>query len=332
MPSQQQLLEVIRIQGEIAKQGFNLAAVMQLVVEEIPALLDADGAVIELAEGDAMVYRAVSGMAAHELGLRLSIEHSLSGLCVRTGETLICTDTHDDPRVDRAACELLGLRSMVVVPLMHHDACVGVLKAMARQPDGFGGPAIYLLGLLSQAIAAAMFFATTYSQNDLYHLATHDPMTDLANRALFMERLRTLIEAHQQRRHSVAVLMIDMDGLKGVNDTHGHRAGDCIIQACAQRLASAVGERGLVARLGGDEFAAVLPQFSTIADLECITAVIHEAMEPPVVFEQLALPLAVSIGGALLPYDSTELDQLLALADERMYACKRERQRFRTRM
>lgn len=332
MPSQEQLIDVIRIQGEIVKQGFDLAAVMQLVVDEIPALLDADGAVIELAEGNAMVYRAASGMAAAELGLRLSIDHSLSGLCVRRGETLICTDTHNDQRVDRQACELLGLRSMVVVPLMHQDACVGVLKAMAHQPDGFGGPAIRLLGLLSEAIAAAMFFATTYSRSDLYHLATHDAMTNLANRALFMERLRTLIEAHHHRRHSVAVLMIDMDGLKGVNDSHGHRAGECILQACAERIASVVADRGLVARLGGDEFAAILPQISTTAELDRITTEIHQAMELPVVFETLKLPLAVSIGGALLPLECTELDPLLALADQRMYDCKRERRRFRTRV
>jgi diguanylate cyclase (GGDEF)-like protein len=83
---------------------------------------------------------------------------------------------------------------------------------------------------------------------------------------------------------------------------------------------------------GGDEFAAVLPQLSTAADLEQITAVIHQAMEPPVVLEGLKLPLAVSIGGALLPLECTELDPLLALADQRMYTCKREWQRFRTRV
>lgn len=104
LPSRDQLLAIIRVQTEIARHGLDLAPVMAVVVERALDLVKADGAVIELAEDDEMVYRAVSGIAAGQLGLRLKLASSLSGLCVRSGDIQRCSDTESDSRVDRAAC------------------------------------------------------------------------------------------------------------------------------------------------------------------------------------------------------------------------------------
>lgn len=117
MPTHEQLLNVIRIQTSVSKLGLDLDRVMQLIAREVLELVAADGAAIELAEGDEMVYQAVSGIARGQLGLRLKLAQSMSGLCVRSGEPLICTDSETDARVDRNACRRIGLRSMIIMPL-----------------------------------------------------------------------------------------------------------------------------------------------------------------------------------------------------------------------
>ncbi len=191
MPSKEKLLEVIGIQTEIIKLGRDLGNVMQLICEHVLPLIDADGATIELVEDGEMVYRAVSGISNPFLGLRLKIDSSLSGLCVRTGKTLRCDDSDLDPRVDKAATHKVGLRSMIVMPLKHEDTTVGVLKAMSRMPHKFVESDLKVLGLLSGAVASAMYFATMNNSRDLFYQATHDVMTGLANRALFMDHCAT---------------------------------------------------------------------------------------------------------------------------------------------
>lgn len=283
--------------------------------------LQVDGAAIELAEGDVMIYRSVAGLAEGQLGLRLGLESSLSGLCVRSGMMLESPDTQTDPRVDREACQRMGLRSMLVVPLRHHDSCIGVLKAMARQPNRFGSPERMVLGLLSDAIAAAMFFATKVSKSDLFHLATHDPLTDLANHPLLMERLRTIVKAHEPAQGRVALLRIDLNDLASVNATYGYPAGDALLQECASRLVMALGDRWLVARLEGAAFATILPNLQDPEQIENGLAAIRAAMEKPMALGWFQLPLSLSIGCALFPDDGSAIEAILKLAEERMTVC-----------
>ena len=324
MPSPKQLLEVIGIQTEIAKLGLDLGEVMALVVERTLGLIGADGAAIELAEGNEMVYRAASGIARPQIGLRLALNASLSGCCVRTGEILRCDDSEEDPRVDRNACRAVGLRSMIVIPLRHHDATVGVLKAMSSQPAKFSAQDEALLGLLSEAVAAAMFFATKYGQDDLFHMATHDSLTGLANRALFMDRLRNTLIRCSRDRQPVGVLMIDMDGLKRINDDFGHRAGDAAIREFGTRIARATRSSDTVARLGGDEFAIILSPVDNQDGIDTALHRLQEATREPFRFEGREHPLTASVGAASYPDDSADVLALIDVADQRMYRTKRE--------
>ena len=326
-PTPRQLLAVIRTQTEIAKLGLDLQGVMQVVARDAQALTGASGAVVELAEGDEMVYRAVSGIAASQLGLRLRRDHSLSGLTVRLGTPLRCDDCETDPRVDLQACRRVGLRSMVVVPLTHDDAAVGVLKVLGASPHAFGDQTVALLQLMSELIGAAMFHAARYGADELFRRATHDALTGLANRALFFDRLRHCLAQARRERYPVGVLVLDMDGLKQINDVYGHRAGDAALRELALRLAGAARESDTVARLGGDEFGVVLSRVEDRDGALNLAERVAGQLRREMGFEGGLLPLEASVGLALFPDDADQPDTLVEAADRRMYAAKRLRKR-----
>jgi len=147
-------MEIIRAQTDIAQLGLDLGGVMAFVTERVQQLTDAGGAIVELAEGDEMVYRAASGMAKNQLGLRLRRIGSLSGLCVQQRTVLRCDDSENDVRVDKEACRKVGLRSMVVAPLNHGETTVGVLKIAAAEPNVFSDEHVNILQLMCGLIAS----------------------------------------------------------------------------------------------------------------------------------------------------------------------------------
>ncbi len=152
----EQLQSIIQAQSVVAQADLDLASFMQLVVDTLHELTQAKGAVVELVDGDHMVYQCASKALAHSVGLRLPREHSLSGLCVKSAEVLRCDDTEVDDRVDRTACDRVGVRSMVCTPLFQSGVAIGVLKVMSDQVCGFGDNDVSALKLLAGALGAAL--------------------------------------------------------------------------------------------------------------------------------------------------------------------------------
>lgn len=323
LPSRPQLIAVIQLQTEIAKLGMNIGKVLDLVTDKSMALTGADGAVIELAEGDFMVYRSVGGIAQAQLGLRIPRQTRLSGLCVATKQIMRCDDSRTDPRVDSAACERVGLRSMIVVPLSHRDDVIGVLKVLSERPNAFSEADATIIGMLSELIAASMFHAAHYDHEQLFYRATHDEMTGLANRSLFLDHLRTAIAQANRKREQTGVMMIDMNDLKQINDQYGHRYGDAVIVEFARRLKQSSRETDTVARFGGDEFGIVLTPIDSADSVALKSQRLAKSIEQPYDFEGQQLPISASYGGAVYPEDSHILDELLDMADQAMYAHKR---------
>ncbi len=318
--SPETLNRIIEIQSAIATD-FSMAGVMQLVVESAQEITNASGAVIEMAEGDSMVYCAASGSGAAHVGLRLPMFGSLSGLCVRTGAIHRCDDSEVDDRVDREACRRVGLRSMLVVPLPRQAATVGVLKLISTEPHAFSDDDTQVLQLLAGFIASALHNAASYEQ--AHRLSLHDPLTGLANRVLFLDRVTHHLAQLRRQRAMLAVVYIDLDGFKTVNDRLGHAAGDELLIAVADRLRRVVRDGDTVARLGGDEFAILAIGLHSDADAAVVANHVRTAIDGhSFTLGAGSAVVGASMGVSVADGPNVSVDTLLQRADAAMYECK----------
>ena len=165
---------------------------------------------------------------------------------------------------------------------------------------------------------------TQRKQNEelLRFLATHDPLTNLPNRELFRNRLRRAIARSQRNGKKLAVLLLDLDGFKRVNDTLGHESGDHALQTVAERLVGSVRESDTVARLGGDEFTVILEGVASEADAALVVQKILKNTTRPYRLNGHKAELTTSIGISLFPDDGGDADVLLRNADRAMYRAK----------
>ncbi len=163
----------------------------------------------------------------------------------------------------------------------------------------------------------------------IWKQANFDPLTNLPNRHMFHIRLEQEIQNTQRTRLNLALLFIDLDRFKEVNDTLGHNVGDQLLMEVAQRLSSSVRKSDMVARLGGDEFTIILSQLSDANQVETVAQNILRNLAEPFSLDNEIAYISASIGITLYPEDTDEVEQLLMNADQAMYAAKkRGRNRF----
>jgi diguanylate cyclase (GGDEF)-like protein len=317
LPSADRLLAIIELQNEIAAAQLDLDAVLRVVVERAGTLTAATAAMVELVEGDELVYRAVSGTATPSLGLRLRRGASLSGRCVELGVPLCCDDAAVDPRVDQQACRRVGVRSMICVPLLHRGEALGVLKVASSSAHAFGPVDIETLKLLAAVIAAALHHAAQFEATRYRSL--HDPLTELPNRRALDEQLQRELERYRRHGTPLSIALLDLDGFKGVNDRWGHRAGDEVLRRVAHELIRAIRSLDRCFRIGGDEFVLLLPD-TPAAGAQVVVARCSAAIRGARLAEG---SIGVSAGIAQAAGES--LEQLLERADLAMYEAKRTR-------
>ena len=155
-------------------------------------------------------------------------------------------------------------------------------------------------------------------------LASHDPLTGLPNRRLFQDRLEQALTQAHRRRSRVALLYVDLDGFKDVNDALGHDVGDELLAAVAKRLVAVVRAEDTVARLGGDEFAVVLLDVGERSDASLVAQKLLEAIDAPFELRGRTLLAGASIGIAIYPQDARLTDGLMKAADVAMYRVKQQ--------
>jgi diguanylate cyclase (GGDEF)-like protein len=217
----------------------------------------------------------------------------------------------------------LGMVGSIMVPLAAPGEFLGLLSVSVRErPER-----LHLSADLTDRLSGVVAQATTALQNGrlvdlITHQATHDQLTGLANRLRFTTELRDAVSRAQTGSESGALLYVDLDQFKPVNDEFGHQTGDALLVAVAKRLERCTRAADVVARLGGDEFAVLLvaagPQ-----EIEKVSERIVGAFADPFVVGDLCLRLGVSIGRSLYPVDAGDPDGLLRRADSAMFAVKR---------
>ena len=186
---------------------------------------------------------------------------------------------------------------------------LGVVKDSEGQPD--------FLVVVTQDISARKELEMRLS-----HDALHDALTGLPNRVMFHDRFERVLESARRYGRHAAVLYVDLDGFKSVNDQWGHAAGDLLLQQVARRLEDCVRAEDTVARLGGDEFGIVLATIEQADHCEVVASKVLLAMEQPFVLEGAVAHISASVGAALYPRHGADADALLAQADTAMYAAK----------
>lgn len=161
-----------------------------------------------------------------------------------------------------------------------------------------------------------------HTQEQLYYMAHYDSLTGLANRRHFLDRLKIGLEDARRTKERIAVLFIDLDGFKQVNDTYGHRAGDQLLREAANRIKNSLRQSDTVARMGGDEFTAILPHLKNVQDSVVAAQKMIARMGEPMLLEQREVLMSSSVGISIFPDDATEADSLLACADTALYRAK----------
>lgn len=186
-----------------------------------------------------------------------------------------------------------------------------------QRRDSREGPVVVL--------AAADIHDERVDRGELYHLATHDALTGLHNRRFFLESVDQALKRAGRSGQRVALLYVDLDGFKEVNDQAGHAVGDRILNEVAARMRAAVRSCDVAARIGGDEFAVLLDGASDIDTTRIVARRVEKALSEPISLEGRSWPLAASIGAAVSDDSTDAAETLLAAADVAMFDEKRQR-------
>ena len=201
------------------------------------------------------------------------------------------------------------------------------LKALQDEAAGRHAEVLTLNERLEERVHERTL-ALAVANRELEYLAMHDPLTGLPNRILLQDRLLQAIRSANREPAPFALMVIDLDGFKDVNDSLGHQAGDHLLQETATRLLRELRQSDTAVRLGGDEFAVLLPTVATKEGAETVARKLMRALEEPVMLGDANVRVTASFGAALFPAHGDEVGDLLRRADRAMYEAKRERQGF----
>ena len=453
----ERLARIAETQRDIAAAGTDLTSVMELIGERAMALTGADGAMVNLIEGDQLFIGAAVGITAPLLGKRRPIEGTVVQHALAAGDTILIEDTETDPRINRELQAQMGDLSLICVPLFQSGRAVAAINVLSTSEERLGEQDRQMLELVAVVLAAAISRAAEYeakreqlealarfeatfegaltgmiltdldgriseanpaiqamlgygadelagrlisdflhpedreaarssylemfaqaadstglghrfvrrdgeflwanasvavldgaegekafaiamvqdvtlrkqaedalrAQSDLNeYQALHDPLTGLANRRLLRDRIDRTLALARRTNSDAAVLVLDVDGFKEINDSLDHAAGDALLVELGKRLEGVLRDADTVARMGGDEFGILLPNPGDASDVLRTVGRVRTAIEEPVMVQGLPLVVEASIGIALYPEDGDDVDTLLQRADVAMYHAK----------
>jgi diguanylate cyclase (GGDEF)-like protein len=326
------LAEILAQVSVEALQGETLEAVLQHIVDGIASRLPVTIASIILLndEGTHFVQEVWAGTLALDLPVELPwpVTIGASGRCVRSGRPQLITDMARDPDYVSGNSQV---NAEYLVPIRHRTRFHGVLNLESTRADFFSHDVCATFDAIADQVAGAIHFARVVRELELANrkleqLSMSDGLTGIANRRCFDQRLTQEWQAHAREDRSLALLLVDVDCFKALNDARGHLYGDECLHALATlcgKVASGADE--LVARYGGDELALLLPGFG-LADARRLGESLRSQVEALAIMHpksRVAPHVTVSIGvSAVRPNPQQSLQALIATADRALYVAK----------
>lgn len=234
---------------------------------------------------------------------------------------------------------IVGIVSLAILVIVG----IGIITGKIRPPINANDYVIQISSWATVWVGLAVVFFTTFrsigilqqatrhlleeiqkQQEQIAYLANHDQLTGLPLMRLARDRLEVASNHAKRNNKKVAVLFIDLDGFKRINDTFGHDSGDYFLQQTAQRIRQTIRSNDTIARISGDEFLVILGDVSEVQLISNVAFKIASTLSNPIIQGSKIMAAGASIGIAIFPDDATDLDTLKRLADEAMYKVKRE--------
>ncbi len=298
----------------------DLQQVLRTILECAHELLETrDGSIMLVHGGSELRTVSVWGTSAAG-GARVSFGEGIAGRVAQTREPVLISGVLDPERWPAAGGPTDPPSSSMSVPLIHRDALLGVLNVNAATGRVYTEHQLRALSLFGEQAAAAIANARLYEEQRLLasqnvYQALHDLLTNLPNRALFLDRVNHAISRRRRTGELVALLFLDLDDFKLINDSLGHAAGDDVLIAFADRLRGAVRSGDAMARFGGDEFAILVEDVATPGDAVAAAERIMALFSEPFSVGERHVWLRASIGIALESLTASSAEALVRNAD-----------------
>lgn len=325
-----------------AEHSGDTASLLDETLNTVMELTRATGAVVLLSEaGKGLSVASVKGQMTQVDRCAFDSGQTLARACLESHSVLHSDATHDDPRIHGPACHKAKLRSLIATPLRYGDDVLGVLEVCSSVTHAFDTIDAQAVSLLGNTMGGALgrqmalddnarllvrleeaLHVTQQTARKYKDAALYDALTGLPNRAFFEQQLEEACRSHEGHSNRFAVMFLDLDGFKPINDTHGHATGDAVLREVGNVLRQCVRDSDLVARLGGDEFVILLsPLRDAQHDVQLIASAIGNSLEQPREINGITFEIRASVGWVV--HDRHDAQRMLEAADAAMYRNKK---------
>ncbi len=330
-------LETIREIGKEITASLNPDLIVKVLHDRLSQMVVVNGLLIAfyLKEEQALDIRYIieNGKTLDATRSPVELDKSLSSWVILKDQDLRLDKREESIKYTKHFSPVRGSKilneSFLFVRLKIEGRIVGVLSIQATQQNCYKDRHLKVLQALAGFIAIALSNSNAHqslvlANKRIAYMATHDPMTGLPNRIQIMDRLEQELNRCRRYRKALAVLFIDLDGFKQINDSHGHRAGDFVLKELALRLSSGIRATDAAGRLAGDEFLIIITDDCTTENGLQLAENFRKLLSEYITYENESLQVTGSIGLAFYPVDGKNPEELIHAADQAMYKAKAE--------
>ena len=311
--------------GVTVSRTLNLTEMLESVLERVLALMEieAGGIFLVNAQTDELVLNTHQGFSERFIRdvKRMKVGKGFAGRVALTGKPLIVGNMTADARFDPIVLKREGFQSLSAIPIMSREKVLGVLCVCSYGPRNFPDREVQLLGTIANQIGVAVENSQLYERT--VEIAFTDSMTGLYNRRYLMEQIEREFARASRSESAFSVIMIDLDGLKTVNDRFGHYGGDAILKELGRIIKAGTRISDVAGRLGGDEFMLLAPETGSSEACDIGERIRSQVEQNRIEIDGEELGASISAGVASYPSHASDVKELLQRADEAMYNAKK---------